>query len=339
MEKIKAFVKKYWFWILVVLFIVLAVITIILLSRREEEQEVEVEIRRIESPYFPLGYEVDVVLDSTVEGFQAKEPVLEISRPETFVLQRMIRHLVTEGIEVDTSQDFSHTTAEGITISYNADYLKLLIYGEEGKTLLNEPLFSQSDVENFFLESLGITGRNDSVQELEQGYTLYEGYLELEGIGVGSIALDGYGYKLRISRSGRISDIEVLVLSADSVVDFQYMPSIPLEELTKTGKYPKEVHHRTISEALYKRPPFLVGSIQLRTFTTKEVQNIYLFNSLETPYIYPTYKLSGEGVVEDLRGDTYWSTTDIYICAVSPDYLYEREAPNLPSSADPYMGE
>ena len=107
-----------------------------------------------------------------------------------------------------------------------------------------------------------------------------------------------------------------------------------MSELVAISRYPKEIHHKTFSDSLQKNYPieiFLIKDL------VTEVQELFLFNTFDTPYIYPTYKLSGDGVIEDYEGDNHRSLTEIYICAINPDYLHERKKIQPDPTGDPYI--
>jgi hypothetical protein len=64
-------------------------------------------------------------------------------------------------------------------------------------------------------------------------------------------------------------------------------------------------------------------------------------NNFEDKYILPTYKISGDGRLVDSRGEEYWSVSEVFVCAINPEYLLEkpeetfREQPHTqPSSFD-----
>ena len=56
----------------------------------------------------------------------------------------------------------------------------------------------------------------------------------------------------------------------------------------------------------------------------KEIDNIFLFNDLEDQYIVPTYRIFGDGELVDSKGGKYRTTSNIFICAIDPEFLLEK---------------
>lgn len=337
MEKIKAFIKKYWFWIILILLFLLTILVVILLFRgRDEESDIQEVFISIESPYHSVDSNISVELGALEGNFKDKELVMEISKPTSSFLRNFLIDFVSDDIDMDTYESFSYSVG-GISVSFNSLISQLIVSKTRGEWLINYPLLSVSDVEIFIKEYFGLGVQNDSVLRLGNKQTLYEGYFQIEEMNVGALALGGYAYKVLVDNSGQLVDLQILVLEEENVKEYQKMPTSPLEILLGIGRYPMSISHTALSKSLHEQPPFIAGTISLEKLLVKEVESLYLFNTFETPYIYPTYKLSGDGTVKDIRGETYWSTTEIYICAIAPEYLYEKEILEPAPSADPFV--
>jgi len=335
MEKLKKFLKKYWVWILLILLIVLSVLTIILISKSKDEDEVNIQLKSIESPYYILGSDFPINLSDEKTTFRKTEFVMKVSRTHNPLLEDFLKNYISEEIDFNIYDGYNFVE-NGVSVSFQPTASLLLISRKAGNWFREFPLRTAGDVESFVKEFLDIEVINDVVTERDDGDSEYKGYFEIEKSKFGTITLEGYAYKILVDRSGILKEMEVLLLQNSDITDFQRVPISPLSELVAISRYPKEIHHKTFSDSLHKKG-YPIGNISLSRISVTEVQELFLFNTFDTPYIYPTYKLSGDGVIEDYEGDNHRSLTEIYICAINPDYLHERKKIQPDPTGDPYI--
>jgi adenylate cyclase class IV len=333
MENIKRFIKKYWFWIISILILFLIIILVILLYK-DGQEEVELEGGRVESPYHIPNYDVRIEIDVAEENFKKREPIIEVSRLSDETLRTFLTTFVSKSIQVNRQEDLYYVH-DGISVSFSSEISFLRADKKAGNWLVNYPLLSTEDIGIFLLEYFKVQSQNEILNKLDNGYTQYQGNILFEGVAIGTPVLEGYSYSILVDNLGELVELEILILQESDISSSKNIYTSSLSSLLKMNRYPMDVHHRRISESLYEKSAFIIATVRLSTFYVKKIDKMYIFNSFDTPYVYPTYRLSGDGVVEDFQGDTYWSYSEIYICAIDPEYLYDREVVIPAPSTDP----
>ena len=336
MERFKNFIKKHWFWILSILLVVLSILIVLLLSKSKDDDDVNIQVNSIESPYYILGDNFPIELNDQKTTFKKNEFVMKVSRSENVLVENFLKRIISEKIEFNIYDEYSYVE-NGVSISFNPSLSKLIVSRKAGSWFREFSLRTAGDVESFVKEFLDIEVINDVITELEEGDSEYKGYFEVEKSKFGTISLEGYAYKILVDSSGILREMEVLLLQNSDISNIQKVPISPLSELIEINKYPKQIYHKSFSDSLYKKG-YPMGMVTLVGFSTTDLKELFLFNSFETPYIYPTYRLSGDGIVKDSEGGKHRSLTEIYICAINPDYLHEREDPPLMIHEEPYTG-
>jgi len=322
MNKIKQFLKKYGIWLLVGATIGSIIVLIILINREKEEDiPLDLPVEKITSPYIETGERVSISMDTEEENFQEREWVYRVKRPRERLFTNFVENFYEIDEEINMEEEIIITRGEDM-FWYHSDIGVLSVFSEG--LVLDLKITYAADVSSFFSQYFGIRDViNTEVKNTERGI-LYAGYFEYNGIKVGSSNIGGYSYKLEIDNNGRLRELSVLLLEETDLERYQAMPTTPLSDLLQIRTYPKKIVNKTIEQRFYEQSSITRGSASLDSITVKEKDLLYLLNDFEDQFILPTYKISGDGELVDSKGQRYWTTSDIFICAIDPEYLYGK---------------
>jgi hypothetical protein len=340
MKKLKDFLKKYWIWLLVGALLGIIILVVVLLNRQKEEEIIlDLPVEPITNPYIQTDESPDITMDIIPENFQEKEWVYSVTRPDTILFTNFVQNFYElEQEDINMEEETILTKGDDL-IWYNSDTGILSLYSKG--LVLDLKITTARDISPFFTQYFGIrTAVNEKTEPTERGI-LYSGYFEYQGERIGSSNLDGYAYKLELDKDGRLIEFSMLLLKEENLQKYQFMPTTQLNQLISTGNPPMKIVNLTIEDRFYNQPDLVKGSVRLTTLSANEVQNLFLLNNFEDKYILPTYKISGDGRLVDSRGEEYWSVSEVFVCAINPEYLLEkpeetfREQPHTqPSSFD-----
>ena len=323
MIKIKQFFKKYGIWLLIGVFLGCIIILIILLNRdKEDDISLELPVERIASPY--IETEERILISTTniqEQNFQEREWVYRVNRPNSNLLVNFIEKFYEVKEDINIHEEVIITDEEDM-YWYHANIGVLSVFSEGLN--LDLKITNARDVSSFFSQYFGIKESvNEKVQVTDNG-TLYSGHFQYHDLKIGSSHLGGYGYKLELNKQGKLIEFSMLLLKEENLEKYQLMPTTPLSDLLNISNYPKKIKHTAIEDRFYNQPELLRSSVNLRTLTVKGKELLYLLNDFDDQFILPNYKISGDGELEDSRGGKYWTSSDIFICAIDPEYLYEK---------------
>jgi hypothetical protein len=334
MEKIKMFLKKYGSLILLGILVFLIILTIILFQRKSGDGnkiEIDIQASKVDSPYFLVGYDVDISLPEEYVGFDSVEPIIQVVRPRDWSLGDFLGSTFGLNTDIVIWEDYFHFD-EFTSVVYISSSSILTL--ESRKTYIPLPfnVNSEKDLQIFLSEYFNIREINNKQVYIEEGKNIYEGEFKFDAFHVGSSELGGYAYRVVTNNLGNLEKLEILLIEKESeFAIYQGLPTSNLDELLQIDRYPMKIVHKKVTERLEDN--YIIS--RLLSLTVKDVEKKYIFNSFETPFIYPTYILTGDGLLEDTRGRTHWSLSQVYICAISPDFLYEREIVEFPNLTDP----
>lgn len=334
MKKIIDFIKKYKYWILVV--IVASLIGVLIWVFLGEEEDIEtVEPLRMESPYYLAERDINITLPLEIEKFDEREPVLKVIKPEGEEVREFMEENFNLDTQLETYNEFSEYIGENL-LSYSSTDSTMYFYSSNGFKLYPS-IYDENSLKNFFKKYFGWEEINNELKEdVEEGF-LYVGHYRYKGLNIGSTSIEGMSYRVKVNSTGGIVELKALLLRPEDLVLYQYMPTSTVDQLVSINNYPMYTVNNSIEESFYEKLPLLRASAELETIEIKNIETIYVLH--DTEYIFPTYKLSGEGSLKDSQSNRFWSQTDVFICAVDPEYLYERESEMEYFNPVPYIPE
>jgi hypothetical protein len=322
MNKIKQFLKKYGIWLLLGVVIGSIIVLIILIIREKEEDiPLDLPVEKITSPYVETGERVNISMDVEEETFREREWIYRVKRPREELFINFVENFYEIDEEINMDEEIIITKGQDM-FWYHSDIGVLSVFSDG--LVLDLKITYAADISSFFVQYFGIRNTiNTDIENTERG-VLYTGYFEYHDLKVGSSNLGGYSYKLEIDNTGRLVEFSVLLLEETDLEKYQTMPTTRLSDLLQIRSYPKKIVNKTIEKRFYKETPIIRGSATLDNISIKEKGLLYLLNDFEDQFILPTYRISGDGELVDSKGEKYWATSDIFICAIDPDYFYEK---------------
>ena len=336
MSKLKQFLKTYAVW-LIIGALVGGLIAFVIISKRKGKKDISSDIddllefdissntsvKKIESPYISLGYKVDMKGDVKYEDFQEREWIYLVTIPDTTTLTNSLRNFYKLNEQELDSTDNGIILQKGDDlISYNINNQVLSIY-TTGLSL-DPKITKEKEIISFFNKYFDVKEViNERKEDTERG-TLYQGYFNYHGRKVGSSSLEGYAYKLEIDKRGNLLELSMLFLKEENLQKFQPMKTISFAEIRKFNNYPMLVGNKTIESYFYNQSDLLKSSVKLDTLVIKQIDPLFIFNDSSVQYIIPTYRIYGDGELIDSKGGEYKTTSYIFVCAIDPEYLYEK---------------
>ena len=152
---------------------------------------------------------------------------------------------------------------------------------------------------------------------------------------MGSVYLDGNAFSVEVNSKGDIVNLSMLLLNSSNIVEYQLMPLSDIETLIGDSRYPKMVFYTEIEERYYEQSPLFASSGVLTDFVVTEMSKIYTFIDSSNGFVVPTYKLIGDGRLKNSRDEKYLAKVNIFLCAINPAYLIERELEKGETFSDP----
>jgi len=322
MSKIKQFLKKYWVWLLLGASLGSVIILVILLTeRKEEDVPLNLSVEKITSPYIQTEERLSVSIDLVEEDFQEREWIYRVKRPSEKLFVNFVEEFYEINEEINMEEEIIITQG-GDMFWYHSDIGLLSVFSEG--LPLDLKITYAGDISPFFTQYFGIRNAiNTEIEDTEEG-VLYAGYFEYDDVKIGSSNIGGYSYKLEIDNSGKLLELSMLLLEETDLEKYQMMPTSALNDLLEIRTYPKKIVHKIIEKRFYEQPSTIRASTSLDSITIKEKELLYLLNNFDDQFILPTYKISGDGVLVDSKGGKYWTTSDVFICAIDPESMYEK---------------
>jgi len=322
MDKIKDYIKKYKVLliiggILLILAIILSTINIV-----GKEGGYSRSTKKVESPYSISESNMLIDLQETNIKVEREGKVLRVLSFNTEDLALFISEFYEIEKELNFKKDifiqqgrdnfFSFTHSTGV-------FSLSLAEGLESPIQLD----NQKGVKDFFDQYFGIEELIILDIDEKDSSTKYVGRYILKGIEVGSSYIDGNAFSIEVDSENRIKVLALLLITDKNIEKYQYMPIVPIEKLISNELYPKMIGSNTIEERFYYRPlPYEITGVYVR-----DIGLVSIFNDRKNGLILPTYVLEGDGQVENVGGEKFWSETKLFICAVDPSYLLNRVDP------------
>lgn len=320
MNKVKSFFAKYKKYILAGVILGAILGLTFWLFNREKGSSTVVTISSINSPFTSLEYNTsidqipnNIDIPKELQVYKTTKP--DIDTINNFVAQFYKGNSVSNGESGALLWNFNTTN-----ISYVLDSSLVFLTSSNGVSI-DSSIESKQDVLNFLsssfeMDNIEITDETD----LGKGKIQYNGYLSFEGNTFGSVYLEGYGIQLVVKKNILYS-LSLLFLPSTNITDYQVMPSSQLKELLTNTKYPMYVSYISEDDNYKKQNAIIKASMRLKSFSIKTYENINLFEGFSYGYIFPAYKLEGDGNLIDSQNQTYWADTNLYICSLNSEYL------------------
>ena len=323
MNKLKKILKNYGVWLLIGILFGL-IILLFFLSRRDDKQDgSDILVRKITSPYIQTGQDIKITGDMRYKEFENRELIYYVIKPEITLFSDLVNNLYgNHNEEIDSTEEEIILTIGEDLIWYNRSTAVLSVFSKG--LILNPKITDSNDIESFFNHHFGIREiTNEQIENTERG-VLYTGNFLFHGKAIGSSTLMGYGYKIELDRNGRLLDFSMLLLREENLQQYQRMPTVSLTQLLTFKDYPMKTVNKTIEDRFYDQSSLFRRSVNLKNLITREVSSLFLFHSFQDEYILPIYRIFGDGELVDSAGGKYWSTSYAFVCAIDPEYLYEK---------------
>ncbi len=312
--------KKHRNLIIIGLILLSILIVLILVSNQKDlDSEYSTKKENIQSPYVIQDLEMTIDLQDNSSNVPDKGKILKVLGFNTKVLNPMISNFYTDQKEWDFSQEMSFQFDTKDFFFYSPSTGIFSLSSEKGVKFDLE-ISSEETLTTFIQEYLGVQRVIILEQNNSQDTIEYMGRYILKDIEIGSSYLDGYSFSFVTDKDGNVLNLSILLLAEENIEKYEYLPLSSIETLISSNYYPKMIGRNEIEERFYEQP----SPYELTELYVTEIEMLYLFNDYENGFILPTYKLTGEGRIVAEKGK-FWSNVDIFICAVDPEYLIERE--------------
>lgn len=320
MDKIKKFFVKYKKYILIggVIGLILGVLCWLYIAN--EKKSVPTTTESISSPFVTLGYGTAVNNVPNNIDLSESQEVYKTTKPEDQIIKDFVKQFY-KGNPIANGENGTILWSFNTTnISYVEDSSLLFITSTNGLSI-NTILASSQIAQDFLTTSFSVNNiKITEEQNLGNGQKQYNGYITTGDTSLGSLYLEGYGVQITV-KGNILYSLSLLYLPSANIIKYQSMPSSQLRDLLSNAEYPMYVSYLSEDENYQKQNPIIQASTKLKTFSLKTYKNIYLFDNFTYGYIFPAYKLNGDGSLIDSQNKTYWADTNVYICSLNPQYL------------------
>ncbi len=181
-------------------------------------------------------------------------------------------------------------------------------------------ILSDEDVKIFFSEYFDIDSIELKETSKENEKTEYRGVYVFDDMKAGSSYLDGYAFVITVNSKGFITQLSLLLLDRSNLIKYEYLPLATIDKLVVNSKYPKRLGSSIIEDRFYQNP----AKYSMKEYIANDIQLMHIFNDSGNGLLIPTYVLTGDGRIITVTGDTYWTKTKMFVCAVDPSYLITR---------------
>ncbi|KKP64241.1 MAG: hypothetical protein UR61_C0050G0002 [candidate division WS6 bacterium GW2011_GWE1_34_7] len=331
MEKIIQFIKSYKVWILIGA--ILGILVTVILFNILKEREGDTKLEKIQNPFFTQTIDLDIDLKNIQEEIPSSDKVFKVTGNINSKFTSFLNTFHTYSNKIDFSKEI-YLTLEKDTFSYSPKTRILMIDSQPGLTLWFK-ITSESDLETFFEEYFDIESITIVETKNIGNNTEYSGSYVFKKVEMGSVYLDGNAFSVEVNSKGDIVNLSMLLLNSSNIVEYQLMPLSDIETLIGDSRYPKMVFYTEIEERYYEQSPLFASSGVLTDFVVTEMSKIYTFIDSSNGFVVPTYKLIGDGRLKNSRDEKYLAKVNIFLCAINPAYLIERELEKGETFSDP----
>ncbi|HOZ44713.1 MAG TPA: hypothetical protein PLN39_01755 [Candidatus Dojkabacteria bacterium] len=319
MKEILKTIKRYRVLLIIGMLLLSLLLFVVIFKNKVTNDNYSRKYEKVQSPYLIQEKILDIDLEGTTTNPPKEGKVLKVLSNDLSFYNAFIEKTIGKK-EIDYIEGGYFEFSQNEYLIYSPSSKIFSLKSKKGLKGI-DTVSSENEIKNLLIENFGI--KNIVIYETEKNglSTKYKGRYKVKDIEFGSSSLNGYSFVINVNSKGKITDLSLLLLTENNVIEYQYLPITNINTLIKNQRYPKVIGQHVIEERYYDKP----RSSELIEFYVNKVSLIYIFHDSENSLILPTYILEGEGKVVDTDNDKYWSKTSILICAINPEYLITRE--------------
>jgi len=316
----KEFFNKYKIYIIVGVVLLAILFVLLLLSKEEVTQDGYLSAKeKIQSPY-PIDEEgISVDVSKIKIDVPKEERILKVSGFDTNKMISFVNNFYNLNLDVEIPKYLSITYKENSFILFSPITGVLTITSTD-TIPIDFKILSDEDIKIFLSEYFDIDSIELKETSKENGKTEYKGVYIFDDIKAGSSYLDGYAFVITANSKGFITQLSILLLDRSNLIKYEYLPLATIDKLVVNSKYPKRLGSSIIEDRFYQNP----AKYSMKEYIANDIQLMHIFNDSGNGLLIPTYVLTGDGRIITVTGDTYWTKTKMFVCAVDPSYLITR---------------
>lgn len=316
----KEFFNKYKIYIIVGVVLLAILFVLLLLSKEEVTQDGYLSAKeKIQSPY-PIDEEgISVDVSKIKIDVPKEERILKVSGFDTNKMISFVNNFYNLNLDVEIPKYLSITYKENSFILFSPITGVLTITSTD-TIPIDFKILSDEDIKIFLSEYFDIDSIELKETSKENEKTEYKGVYVFDDIKAGTSSLDGYAFVITANSKGFITQLSIFLLGRNNLIKYEYLPLAPIDKLVVNSKYPKRLGSSIIEDRFYQNP----AKYSMKEYIAKDIQLMHIFNDSGNGLLLPTYVLTGDGKIITVTGDTYWTKTKMFVCAVDPSYLTTR---------------
>jgi len=319
--KLPEFWRKYRLYIVIGALVGLVLGIVFWLFNKNNPKVVETPIASINSPFVYQNEALAFTPYTGTVDIPSSMEVYKTTEPDYSMIENFVRRF--SQVKTDISEDVYAWSFSGSTVTYTVSSSLVFLTSEKG-LVTDIKIGAKTDVKSFLLEYFGIKDVDISeITELGKGRNEYKGYYKSGSLQYGSLYLNGYAVDI-ISDNSKIYSLSILMLTPDSVNEYQQMPTAKLADVTSNA-HETYVQYLSYDENYEKQYPIIQVSTKLKSATIKKAILKYAFISHDNEYLIPLYEISGDGQLVDSQSKTYWADVLVYLCALDRTHLNKVE--------------
>ena len=316
----KEFIKKYKIYLLLVgVFLLILIFLLFVLNQEVSEEGYSVSKEKVQSPY-PIDEEAISVNVSKIKiDVPEEERILKVSGFGIDKMVSFVNNFYKLSLDTDFSEYMSLMYKDNSFILFSP-ITGILTVTSTDKLPIDFTISSDEDVKRFFSVYFNVDNIELKETEKSTNKVEYRGIYIFDDIKLGSSSLNGNSFAITVDKSGFITQLSVLLLYEENLIKYEYLPLAKIEKLVTNLRYPKKLGLPVIEERFYQNP----AKYNMKEYIANDIQLMHIFNDSGNGLLLPTYVLTGDGRIVAVTGDTYWTKTKMFVCAVDPSYLITR---------------
>ena len=316
----KEFFNKYKIYIIIGVVLLTILFVLLFLSKEKVTQDGYLSAKeKIQSPY-PIDEEAISVDVSKIKiDIPKEERILKVSGFDTDKMISFVNNFYNLNLDVEVSEYLSIPYKKNSFILFSP-ITGVLTVTSTDTIPINFKILSHEDVKTFLTEYFDIDSIELKETSKENEKTEYKGVYVFDDIKAGTSSLDGYAFVITANSKGFITQLSIFLLGRNNLIKYEYLPLAPIDKLVVNSKYPKRLGSSIIEDRFYQNP----AKYSMKEYIAKDIQLMHIFNDSGNGLLLPTYVLTGDGRIITVTGDTYWTKTKMFVCAVDPSYLTTR---------------
>ena len=316
----KEFFNKYKIYIIVGVILLAILLVLLLLSKEEVTQDGYLSTKeKIQSPYPIDEEEISVDVSKIKIDIPKEERILKVSEFDTDKMISFVNNFYNLNLDAEIPKYLTIPYKENSFILFSPITGVLTITSTD-TIPINFKILSDEDVKIFLSEYFDIDSIELKETSKENEKTEYKGVYVFDDIKAGTSSLDGYAFVITANSKGFITQLSIFLLGRNNLIKYEYLPLAPIDKLVVNSKYPKRLGSSIIEDRFYQNP----AKYSMKEYIAKDIQLMHIFNDSGNGLLLPTYVLTGDGRIITVTGDTYWTKTKMFVCAVDPSYLTTR---------------